>query len=555
MMPPPDAAQGRRLTLEQALEHIGGEKNLISPHGWELIRENTEDYIWKYPDGAAWCTACGGDVRGVRGRQNERIRCPACGKQVTFRHERLGHKTVFDQFVMYEWRKSAVDPQAVTLTAVHVWRDSAGDRPELEPLNAVPSAVYVFRPGKAVTVFKADPWRRGAPADERHWFRVDSVGPEHTKFSGCDIVIDELQFREALRGTRIGETFAALCGFSNRMDDLELTAIASCARRPWLEYLAKSGQGELAAKLMRMGRIPRELVPNQRARTPRELLGLTEGQWFEARRDGVRLTEELLERLNLLGRMGLEGWKLADAAAIGREGDYQVMQGLRILAPGTNRWRRSVCDTLKAARVSEKLTRKACRRIIGDIGHASEWLDYYEAASELGENLRDARILLPRNMREMHDRMNQRLTALRLEEKLKKLELEQMKLDKRMKKLKKEFCFSAYGLVLRPYRDAREVIEEGKALGICIGSYAQRYLEGRTIICCLRRAEEPDKPWRAVEFSANGQVIQDRGYKNDRDAGPNGKPKMDNETIEQLANFWDEFRAWKAGRNMGGKSA
>lgn len=548
--PTPDAARGARLTLERTLEHVGGAGGLVSSRGRELIRENIPQYIWKYPDGRAHCTACGARVDGIRFRHGQEMNCPACGAAVRARHEARGHARLFDQFILYEWRRSETDREAVTLTAAHVWRDSTGCAPECEPVRVAPCAIYLFRPGKSVCVYKGSAWayegRNGAAFDASGWGRVESVNPEHRKYgTWSEYVMDLGVFREALRGTRIGRLYDLLGGAPREGNALELTAIANCARRPWLEYLFKSGQERLAKRLMRMERISREIVPNPRARTPRELLGLTEAQWFEARRDGVQLDPDDLYGLTMLRRMGLEKMKLGEALAVIRNPRLTgwVKEQIAPHRPGEKIWRRSVGDMLNASKAPDKLRRKIYRRILAEADWAGDWRDYYEALSELGEDMTDAALMLPRDMPAMHDRMTERLALLRAgREAARKAELEKS-FAPRLKALKRDYTFSACGLTLRPYETVKEIIEEGVKLKICIGSYADRYMRGDDVICCLRKADEPDTPWRAVEFSArNGMLVQDRGYRNDMQNG------IDPETKELLARFWAAFKNWRAGR-------
>ena len=559
MTPPSDAATGKKLTFEQALAHIGGRENLISDQGMALARGAAHDYIWKYPDGSAFCTACGGRPDGLKRRHGAVEPCPICGKKVEFRHEARGHKSEYDEFYVYEWRRSAIDPQAITLTATDVWRDSRHAAPEAEPLRIEPQSLYIFRPGHAVTTYRR--WY----LNEQRWHSVDSIAPAHTGGYGGNtlkFVMDWGEFRLALEGTRIGETFALLAAHSNRRDELELPAIANCARRPWLEYLAKAGQPALAAELMRMDRVPRDVVPRQRARAPRELLGLTEGQWYEIRRDRIPLTCEALKVLGKLRRCGLEDVKIAEAVRLSRD----VMSAWRLDTLAPSRVRReyhtpTACDIMEDAGVPEKLRRKACRRIAADLEHAQEWRDYYQAVVGAGEDLRDTRFLLPRDMHAMHDEMTRR-ERLMMEEiraradarKAEKLAQMQAAFLPRLEKLRRKYCFSACGLILRPYESAGEVLAEGRALDICIGGYAEGYMQGRNIICCLRRAEEPDEPWRAVEFSTkDGRMVQDRGYKNDRTTNGGYRSTIGPGTRAQLRLFW---AAWERHRQAtGGKTA
>lgn len=567
-MPPrvvPDAVNGRKLTFDQALAHVGTLDDLISDHGRELIRANAKQYLWKYPDKVTRCTACGMGVEGFYGRHGKFYACPFCGARAEFRYEARGHGRVFDEFVLYEWRRSVIDAEAVTLTATWVQRDSTrGHEPHKAMLRTSTTALYVFRPGRAVTVYKKqERWARYGV--ESSWEQVESVHPEHTKngtYTGADIVIDYTQFRQAIEGTRIGRVYDLMKAESNTWADLELLAIANCARRPWLEYLAKCGQVHLAAELFRDPHISKSLIPNQRARNPRELLGLTEGQWFEIRRDSVTLDTNLQERLRLLNRLDIGPVKVADAQAL----DGAFMGTLEYLLTESKLFGGSTIGDM-IVRLPDKLRRKIIRRCLRDWHSIPEWRDYYHQLRRLEEVAlegtppeqyeydrrvfapdADPALLLPKDMHAMHARMTEREQILEDALKLKKAEGLRGKFEAAiLPKLVKRYTFEAEGLVLRPFNGAAEVIAEGRALNICIGSYTENYMKGSTVICCLRRADDPDTPWRAIEFSTAGIRLQDRGYKNDREKG------IPPQTKALLDRFWMAFD--EAHQKKGAKSA
>lgn len=553
--PPVDAVTGRRLTFDQAVAHVVGIDNLLSEHGKDLIRLNAKQYLWKYPNKTTWCTACGKPIEGFTGHHGQHYACPVCGARAEFRYEAKGHRYVYDEFVLYEWRRSVLDAEAVTLTATWVSRDSTyGHAPHLALLRTNTTALYVFRPGRAVTVYKQQThW--GLNGRDTHWVRLDAICPEHTKTGkqgGADIVVDRLEFKNALAGTRIGRVFDALRGASDRWDDLELMAIANCASRPWLEYLAKCGQAPLAADLLREPHISRDVIPNQRARNPRELLGLTAGQWGEIKRDGIELKAQTLSMLHLLTRLDIGPVKVADARALRMASANEILR----LLPKRGKWGGETLGDMVRL-LPDKLRRKIIRRCIREHSNIQEWIDYYSQLRELGEvslygpkpkaNYSDHRpfapdadpaLLLPKDVHAMHQRMTERLDMLRNEARIKAAEALRTKFEGEiLPKLKRRYDFQAEGLVLRPYAGAAEVIAEGSALSICIGSYAERYMRGDTVICCLRKADAPDKPWRAVEFDArNGRLLQDRGFKNDV-----GKYAIPPETNALLERFWRAF--------------
>lgn len=555
--PPVDAVTGRRLSFDQAVAHVGGLDNLLSEHSKHLIKLNAKQYLWKYPDKVTWCTACGKAIGGFTGRHGALYACPRCGARAEFRYEAKGHKRVYDEFVLYEWRRSVLDAETVTLTATWVTRDSTrGHAPHLALLRTDTTALYVFRPGKAVTMYKKQAnW--GPNGWDSRWERVDAVCPAHTKsgtLGRADIVIDHMEFVNALEGTRIGRMFDSLREASGRWDDLELMAIANCARRPWLEYLAKCGQAGLAGALMRMPHISKDIVPNQRARRPMDLLGLTAGQWGEVKRDGIPLDVGTLSAIRLLTRLDIGPVKVADAVGINSYDAYNIGK----LIPSCDKWGgESVGNMLRM--LPDRLRRKIVRRMMREPRHIQEWGDYYRQLRELGEvslagekppkghidnrpfaTDADPALLLPKDMHLMHQRMTERLELLRNEARIKAAEALRSKFEGEiLPKLVKAYTFEAEGLVLRPYATAAEVITEGSALSICIGDYAERYMRGGTVICCLRKADAPDKPWRAVEFDAHtGALLQDRGYKNDV-----GKWEKTQETKALLERFWRAFDA------------
>ena len=561
----PDAVNGKKLTFDQALAHVGTLDDLISDHGRDLIKAKAKQYLWKYPDKLTHCTACGKAIEGFFGHHGKLYACPCCGARAEFRYEAKGHGRVFDEFVLYEWRRSVIDPEAITLTATWVQRDSThGHEPHRAQLRTTPTALYVFRPGKAVTVYKKQT-SYARYGGEAAWEQVESVHPEHTKngtYNGADIVIDHIQFRQAIEGTRIGRVYDMMKAESNTWADLELLAIANCARRPWLEYLAKCGQVHLAAELFRVPHISKGLIPNQRARNPRELLGLTEGQWFEIRRDGVTLNTDLLERLHILNRLNIGAVKVADAEAL----DGAGIGTLEYLLTESKRWGGSTIGDM-IVRLPDKLRRKILRRCLRDWRSIPEWRDYYQQLRKLEQVSLDGAppegvdydrrvfapdadpaLLLPRDMHAMHARMTERERLLEDAQRVRRTEGLRAKFEAAiLPKLVKRYTFEAEGLVLRPFVGAAEVIAEGRALSNCIGSYAENYMKGSTVICCLRRADDPDTPWRAIEFSTTGLRLQDRGYKNDRekDIPPQTKALLDR--------FWMAFE--EAHQKKGAKSA
>ena len=170
-----------------------------------------------------------------------------------------------------------------------------------------------------------------------------------------------------------------------------------------------------------------------------------------------------------------------------------------------------------------------------------DFRDYWNLCERFGEDLNDDAIAFPSNVHEAEARMRAR--ERRENEILRETADKRTKqkqddmIAKQYRRLMREYGFSFGGLTLRPARDGDEVRNEGKALHHCVGGYVNSYAEGRTIICVLRRDVEPAAPWRTVEISPTGRMVQDRGYHNDTTLGT----PLTKEYSAMLALFWE---AW-----------
>ena len=157
LKPPVDAVTGRRLTFDQAVAHVGGIDNLLSEHGKHLIKLHAKQYLWKYRNKTTWCTACGKPIEGFTGIHGKFYACPVCGARAEFRYEAKGHRYVYDEFVLYEWRRSVLDAETVTLTATWVSRDSThGHEPHLALLRTNTTA-------RAARISSSTDWNSKTP--------------------------------------------------------------------------------------------------------------------------------------------------------------------------------------------------------------------------------------------------------------------------------------------------------------------------------------------------------------------------------------------------------
>ena len=142
-----------------------------------------------------------------------------------------------------------------------------------------------------------------------------------------------------------------------------------------------------------------------------------------------------------------------------------------------------------------------------------EYRRYKENLITLGYRLDDA-YLYPRDFRHDDLRVADEMTEKRnhdLEEKNVERNILISGISKGLRENKElmEFFSGSEGLVVYVPETIEELKEEGKRLHNCLGSYADRVAEGKTLIFFIRRMEDPTAPYIAMEY-CHGRVIQCR---------------------------------------------
>ena len=135
----------------------------------------------------------------------------------------------------------------------------------------------------------------------------------------------------------------------------------------------------------------------------------------------------------------------------------------------------------------------------------SDWLDYLNDCKKLGIDLNKKDNMFPKNLYIQHQNFIKQI------EYIKNKEID-CKIKERLKETER-YYFEWNGLLIRPARSHAELIEEGKRMHHCVGSYAERYANGGTDILFIRRISNPDKEFFTVEV-CNNTVIQVRGKRN-----------------------------------------
>lgn len=452
--------------------------------------------------------------------------CPRCGAWVEFRSLAKGYSSLEDKLFLVIYQRSAVDKNAIVCVGYRIfipWREMEEWRYPETPMYVTPMEICVFRWGKGGqrfirdvawyrldrrigTVGRREVWSRTAIDTWTRRKRCDSGYTGQNPTYGNDdtaVVLDVTAWQDAIEGT-LWQTVTDDIPYTDAsMWHDHITLADRVSRYPCVEYLCKLGYTEIAAAVVD-GKCA-DLI-NRKGKNARSVLRLTEDEWGWIKGHKARVTMDLLEIIRFRRRYKLRmSMELCKRVADSR--DYYSLCRLHQDYPQI--------DTVKA-----------CKYAYKQRARLSDYRDYLEQCARLGADTTDRAVLWPRDLHEIHQRYTIQLQQIEEERRARDQAAAQKKrmdtaeglaeeIAKRARELAARYTFRACGLVMQPFASGTDIIQEGAAQSICIGSYVERYASGGTILCTLRHEDRPDEPFHAVEFSAqSGAMIQCRGRKN-----------------------------------------
>ena len=116
-------------------------------------------------------------------------------------------------------------------------------------------------------------------------------------------------------------------------------------------------------------------------------------------------------------------------------------------------------------------------------------------SEELGYDMTNEVFIHPKDLDEKHQEMVKENNARKDEMTIKKKNKEFANIAKRYESLCKRYQAAADGYIIRPARDAGEIIMEGRILHHCVGgdNYLSSHDKGRSTILFLRSEKKPKK--------------------------------------------------------------
>ena len=148
------------------------------------------------------------------------------------------------------------------------------------------------------------------------------------------------------------------------------------------------------------------------------------------------------------------------------------------------------------------------------------YVDYLQISRRQAYDMKDKSVLFPKNCAAAHDREAERIQKINDAQKNKAFGMAYAGFARKAVLSNEELQ------IVCPKR-ANDLVDEGKALHHCVGSYIDKVADGRCLIVFVRRVEEPKKPYVTVEVR-DGKIAQIHG-------DHNSKPT---EEVQKFIDLW-----------------
>lgn len=476
----------------------------------KFMHERVPHYLFKYSAGKkklCYCTCCKKDFEiSVTMQHKKKYGCPECGHMCIAIDSGRSRKYLEDQSYFTFFKRANRRTDAICALGVFIRRQWDGDYRKVSEFTGELNSMYLFEHGKGSTRFTSrlsygsDGWNyRMEPVKE-----IGLPRQLFLQYKEIDLFCDIESLKAAVMGTPF-ERYQ----WQQYNNQHFLRFLDAAAKWPCVEYLDRLGYTELISDYTSSGSSTKGVV-NWHGKTMEKVLRLDKQTIKLARKQKVALgcaTLYLLQKLQKRGERlePLQAEEIANAYGI-----WAIDEFLKLHRYGKVTKIDSYCKKQKAHEEYKKLSLTSV---------LSDWRDYLGFCAFLGMNMADEAVAFPSHLKAAHDRRmhekwdkekQQRATADKKAQRMQK-----MSFKKRHKQYQNMYGFAQAGLTMRPAASPAELNAESDALHHCVRQYAQRYADGNTVICFIRKDTEPDTPYYTAEFRPGGyEVMQCRGNHN-----------------------------------------
>ncbi|MGG4462628.1 PcfJ domain-containing protein, partial [Micromonospora provocatoris] len=398
-----------------------------------------------------YCTHCKKDmVLKEKIKHKEYTNCPSCKSKCQARSSGMGRKFLYDKAYAVYYEKSLVNPQAIIARGFYVSRNYSGDYRKVVT-NYSLEALYLFEPGNSE--FYSNQYFSGS----RYVKRKSVYSLTNTIHANiyCDYSLESIC--KAVKGTPFQYSTWEKYG---DVDNVKFFNLAS--KYPCIEYLTKLGFTQIVnAKLYGTSTYG---VINWRGKTIDKVLKLSK-QELKSILDIAYIVDPYVLKLYQFSKK--------DGSNLSAEEVYKLSQKIKqfdqlkkLLTYTTLRKINNYIE--KQYEIDQKSKKK---HFYGQYQVAIHWRDYLSDCEKLGMDVTSESVLFPKNIYTAHQN-----TIKQIKHKANK-ELDK-KIAKRINSLEKMYGFENKEFFIRPVKNTQELIDEGKALNHCVGTYAGRYANG-----------------------------------------------------------------------------
>lgn len=445
-------------------------------------------------------------------KHNEKTICPKCDSKCEVKNHGTSRKYMVDRGFLVYYEKSKVNPHAIVARAFRVYRNYTGDYTKVETELLI-TAKYLFEPGNA-EMYEPRYWRN----DDRH-DKCASVHSVESKSGYSNNWCSEDSIKKAISGTPY--QYSTWDQHDQpQWDYVKFFALYS--KYPAVEYLTKLGfKYFIGAKLFDHKTFS---CINWRGNNINKILRLNKQEIKEVIEYGKKINPMQL-RLYQLSRQDSNRPSIDEIIKTFDRSIGDVMDRLNSIFKYANVGR--IINYLK-----KQINRSDKQRYksYGDI--LTAWRDYLGECKTLEFDLYNERIIFPSNLFSSHQKTMKMAIHKENEE-------TDRKIKNRQKQLMR-YNFETEDLIIRPAQSAFELINEGKQLSICVGTYAERYAKGDTIVLLISRKQDLDRPYYTVEIQ-NKEVRQVQGLKH---CSPNSQ-------VREFMDMFKKSRLTKTNKKVG----
>lgn len=131
------------------------------------------------------------------------------------------------------------------------------------------------------------------------------------------------------------------------------------------------------------------------------------------------------------------------------------------------------------------------------------YFDYIGMRQQRGYDLNNSVFLFPNDLRQEHDRMVEEINTLAIEKREAEVNMKYPQIKSSYRRLRNKYFYEDDRYIIRPARDAAEIVKEGRILHHCVGgdTYLEKHNEGDSIILFLREKALPETPYITIEIA------------------------------------------------------